>query len=176
MKSLARWGVVMFTGVLVATTAHASGLRLNPEHPAAGQPFTIDVDYTSTHCAGPLNPVSARLEPPNPAYDFVSVTIAASLQCTADVTGPSVFHMSATMAGLPEGTYPVYSSVGILDGFDPPFIDFIPQGTVVVGGGGGGGAVNSVPAVSAWGAVLLVLAIGLCARGRTGRETRKVES
>jgi len=66
MKSLARWVVLVFTGALVATTAHASGLRLNPEHPSAGQPFTIDVDYTSTHCAGPLNPVSARLEPPIP--------------------------------------------------------------------------------------------------------------
>jgi len=139
----------------VAPSAHASGLRLTPEHPAANQPFVIDFDYV-TPCIGPMNPVSAVLEPPNPVRDFTHVGVQSTIQCF-DSTASRAVHMSATMTGLASGTYPIYSLVGVLDGLDPPFQDALLQGNVAVAAE----FANPVPAFSAWGCALLVLAIGL---------------
>jgi len=155
-------------GPIVATSAQASGLRLTPEHPAGNQPFVIDFDYV-TSCIGPMNPVSAVLEPPNPVRDFTHVGVQSTIQCF-DSTASNVVHMSVTMTGLASGTYPIYSLVGILDGLDPPFQDTLLQGNVTVGAE----LANPVPAFSAWGCALLVLAIGLLAVAtRVQRERRR---
>ncbi len=121
MKSLIQFAAAVCTGVLLAASAQASALQLNPERPAVGQPFTID------------------------------------------------FHISATMPGLAEGTYPIYTSVGVLNGLGIPSVDTLLQGGVTVTGS----APSSVPTLSFWGLALLVLAMALCMRRNWNRRPRR---
>lgn len=158
MKAIA-WFVAGICAGLVATPARADNLVLTPAHPAVGQAFAIDVDYVTT-CNGAIGDVIATQQPPNPAFDFVHVEISSVIQCFGR-TDAHVVHLSATMPGLAAGNYPIYSAVGILDGFDPPFVDTQLQGNVTVGATAGGAA--AAPALSTWASIVLTFVLGIAA-------------
>jgi hypothetical protein len=151
--------VAGFCAGLVATSACAGNLQLTPAHPAVDQAFTIDVDYVTT-CSGPIADVSAKLLPPDPVFDFEHVYIGSPIQCF-DRVGTHVVHLSATLPGLAAGTYPIYSAVSILDGYDPPYLDTQLQGNVTVGPAGAGAA--AAPTLSTWASILLTFVIGIAA-------------
>lgn len=159
MKSITLFAGFTFTCLIGAASAHASGLRLTPQHPAASEPFMIDYDYV-TNCIGPLDPLYptfARLNPPNPSQNLVHVAVLSFIQCFDGV--PShVVHVSAAMTGLAAGTYPIYSEVSILNGFEPPYLDVILQGNISVAA-----TPFAAPTLSTWGLLVLALSMGALA-------------
>jgi|GEM_PF-4784995 len=154
-------------GLLVTASAAASNLRVTPAHPQPGEPFTLEADYTSI-CAGPINGVSWYLAPPNPAYNFVNLEITSSVQCFDSAPGTYTFHLVTTVDGIAEGSYPVYTAVGNMGVFDPPYVDFALQGTIVVGGSAPPPAPEPAPSLSSWAASALAAALALlaCVRAR----------
>jgi hypothetical protein len=103
--------------------------------------------------------VPATLQPPGPGVDRLRIELGSTIACFDGGVSRAV-HMTAVMAGIPVGSYPVYSVIGILNGFEPPYQDVVLQGNVVVGAGP-----VSLPTLSLWASWLLSIAVGAIAVG-----------